>query len=69
VKTVTIEVRGGAVSLIGLPDGVQVVVRDYDIEGCFVENACLDKSGKMFRKTCYYGPIPSQDANRSPSAN
>ena len=44
--TVEIEVRGGVAEVISIPEGVRVILRDYDVEGCSSEHLDIDEDGE-----------------------
>ena len=45
MPTVEIEVRGGVAEVVGIPEGVRVILRDYDVEGCSSEHLDIDENG------------------------
>lgn len=51
-KEVIIVVRGGIAAVVEQPDGVDVHIRDYDIDGCFKINVQVDEDGDEFVFAC-----------------
>jgi len=48
MKTVRVTVEGGVVQHIEVPEGVQVVVRDYDVDGTEADQFEQDQNGDRF---------------------
>ena len=48
MKTVTITVEGGVVQNVEVPEGVTVVVRDYDVEGIETDVFQQDRGGDNY---------------------
>ncbi len=48
LKTVEIEVRGGEAVVTVIPEGVQVVIRDYDIDGWREADLLTDGNGDIY---------------------
>jgi hypothetical protein len=48
MKTVTVTVEGGVVQHIDIPEGVRVVVKDYDVEGCDEAELEEDENGDTY---------------------
>jgi hypothetical protein len=44
-KIVTVTVEGGVVQHVEVPEGVRVVVRDYDAEGVEADRVSVDEGG------------------------
>jgi hypothetical protein len=44
-KIVVVTVEGGVVQHVEVPEGVRVVVRDYDAEGVEAERLSVDEDG------------------------
>ena len=51
-KTVIITVQGGVVQIVECPSDVQVVVKDYDIDGS-EESLQKDENGEQFVETTW----------------
>lgn len=47
-KLVVVTVEGGVVQHVETPEGVKVVVRDYDAEGCDPDTLSVDEDGNEF---------------------
>ncbi len=45
---VRVTVEGGVVQHVDVPQGVQVVVRDYDVDGCEADQLEQDENGDQF---------------------
>ena len=50
--TVTISIEGGVVQQVDCPSGVQVVIRDYDVDGSEVDLA-EDDTGDEYVETTW----------------
>lgn len=48
MKVVRITVEGGVVQHVEVPEGVQVIVRDYDVEGTDADELEQDENGDQF---------------------
>ncbi len=48
MKTVTITVEGGVVQNVEVPEGVTVIVRDYDVEGVESDLLQQDENGDNY---------------------
>lgn len=48
MRIVTVTVEGGVVQHVEVPDGVQVIVKDYDVEGCDEADLEQDESGDHY---------------------
>lgn len=48
MKIVNVTVEGGVVQYIDVPEGVRVVVKDYDVEGCDEAELEEDENGDYF---------------------
>jgi hypothetical protein len=48
MKTVRLTVEGGVVEHVEVPEGVQVIVRDYDVDGTEVDQLQQDENGDQF---------------------
>ena len=48
MKIVRVTVEGGVVQHVEVPEGVQVVVRDYDVEGTDGDEREQDENGDHF---------------------
>lgn len=48
MKTVTVTVEGGVVQHVEVPQGVRVVVKDYDVEGCDDADFDEDENGDEY---------------------
>jgi hypothetical protein len=48
MKTVVVTVEGGVVQHVECPEGVKVVVRDYDCEGCDSDLVSVDEDGNEY---------------------
>jgi hypothetical protein len=48
MKTVRVTVVGGLVQHVEVPEGVQVVVRDYDVDGTEADQLQQDENGDQF---------------------
>ena len=48
MKTVRVTVEGGVVQHVEVPKGVQVIVKDYDVEGCDEAELEKDESGDNY---------------------
>jgi hypothetical protein len=48
MKIVRITVEGGVVQHVEVPDGVQVVVKDYDVDGTEADQLQQDENGDNF---------------------
>jgi hypothetical protein len=48
MKIVRVTIEGGAVQHVEVPVGVQVVVRDYDVEGCDETELEEDENGDNY---------------------
>ena len=57
--TVEIEVRGGVAEVISIPEGVRVILRDYDVEGCSSEHLDIDEDGEECVEGIYYSDKPA----------
>lgn len=51
MKTVLVRVQGGVVYHVEVPDGVQVLVRDYDAEGTDADMQSKDENGDLCIET------------------
>jgi len=51
-KEVIIAVRGGIATVIKQPDGVDVHIRDYDLDGCRMEDIQTDENGFRYVYGC-----------------
>lgn len=48
MRIVRVTVEGGVVQHVEVPDGVQVVVRDYDVDGTDADELEQDENGDHF---------------------
>lgn len=48
MKVVRVTVEGGVVQHVEVPEGVQVIVRDYDVEGTDADELEQDENGDQF---------------------
>ncbi len=48
MKIVRVTVEGGVVQHVEVPEGVQVVVRDYDVDGTEADQLQQDENGDQF---------------------
>ena len=48
MKIVRVTVEGGVVQHVEVPEGMQVVVRDYDVDGTDVSELEQDENGDHF---------------------
>jgi hypothetical protein len=48
MKIVRVTVEGGVVQHVEVPEGVQVVIRDYDVDVADAEQLQHDESGDLF---------------------
>jgi hypothetical protein len=48
MKIVRVTVEGGVVQHVEVPEGVQVVVRDYDVDGTGADQLQQDETGDNF---------------------
>lgn len=48
MKTVEVTVEGGVVQYIDVPQGVRVIVKDYDVEGCDQSDLEQDENGDNY---------------------
>ena len=53
MKTVKITVEGGVVQHVEVPDGVTVIVRDYDVEGVEPELLQQDRGGDNYTEAIW----------------
>lgn len=61
-------VEGGVVQGVSAPDGINVEVHDYDVEGCDPERLSTDSDGKEFLRGKYYGTAPHGKFNPDSNA-
>jgi hypothetical protein len=54
-KLVIVTVEGGVVQHVEAPNGVKVVVRDYDAEGCDADLLSVDEDGNEFVESVWGG--------------
>jgi hypothetical protein len=47
-KVVIVTVEGGVVQHVECPQGIQVVIRDYDAEGCDADLLSVDEDGNEY---------------------
>ncbi len=52
-KIVTVTVEGGVIQHIACPPGVQVIVKDYDVDGCDESNLLKDESGDEYLESIW----------------
>ena len=52
-KIVTITVEGGVVQHVDCPQGVQVVIKDYDVEGCDESDLHKDDNGDQYLESVW----------------
>ena len=55
VKLVVVTVEGGIVQHVEVPEGVKVVVRDYDCEGADADMVEADEEGNEFVEAVWGG--------------
>lgn len=48
MKIVRVTVEGGVVQHVEVPEGVQVIVRDYDVDGTDADELEQDENGDHF---------------------
>jgi hypothetical protein len=48
MKIVRVTVEGGVVQHVEVPEGVKVIVRDYDVEGPEADHLQRDENGDQF---------------------
>ncbi len=48
MKIIRVTVEGGVVQHVEVPEGVQVIVRDYDVEGTDADELEQDENGDQF---------------------
>ncbi len=48
MKIVQVTVEGGVVQHVDVPEGLQVVVRDYDVDGTEADHLQQDDNGDQF---------------------
>ena len=53
MKTVQITMEGGVIQDIEVPEGVRVIVRDYDSDGVEEESLCKDDNGDNYIETIW----------------
>ena len=54
-KLVVVTVEGGVVQHVECPDGVKVIVRDYDCEGADADLVDVDEDGNEFAESVWGG--------------
>jgi hypothetical protein len=54
-KVVIVTVEGGVVQHVETPEGVKVVVRDYDTEGCDAARLSVDEDGNEYVEAVWGG--------------
>lgn len=47
MKIVRVTVEGGVIQHVEVPEGITVIVRDYDVEGCPPELLQQDENGDV----------------------
>jgi hypothetical protein len=52
-KTVRVVVEGGVIQHVEVPEGVVVVVNDYDVEGCESNDLQRDGNGDEFAEAIW----------------
>lgn len=55
MKRIEIEIQSGLIEVMKLPKGVQLLVRDYDTDGCDpdTEGMKKDKEGNLYFENIY----------------
>lgn len=53
MKTVRVTVEGGVVQWVEVPEGVTVIVHDYDVDGCEDEGLQQDDHGDKFMESTW----------------
>lgn len=56
-KVVIVTVEGGVVQHVECPEGVKVVIRDYDCEGCDADLVSEDEDGNEYVKSVWGGDL------------
>lgn len=52
-----VTVEGGVVQHVEAPEGVRVVVRDYDAEGCDADRLSVDEDGNEYVEAVWCGDL------------
>jgi hypothetical protein len=55
-----IKIRAGTVFIPDVPKGVEVVVKDYDVEGIDAKNLSIDSYGHEYVESVYDGDVSQQ---------
>ena len=63
-KVVVVTVEGGVVQHVECPDGVKVVVRDYDTEGCDTDLVSVDEDGNEYVEAVWEQSYTSDGGTR-----
>lgn len=63
-KVVVVTVEGGVVQHVECPKGVQVIVRDYDAEGCDSDLVSVDEDGNGYVQAIWEQSSTSNGGSR-----
>ena len=61
-KVVIVTVEGGVVQHVEVPEGVRVVVRDYDAEGCDADVLSADEDGDECVEAIWVAPARERES-------